>query len=874
MPFGLINAGATYQRLVNMMFKEQIGKTMEVYVDDMLVKSKEAQDHIQHLAEMFDILRKYRMKLNPQKCVFGVESGKFLGFMVNHRGIEANPTKFKALLDMKAPQNVRFVSKSSDRCNEFFKVIKDAGKTFVWTDECEEAFQKIKEQLGKPPLLAKPVEGETLILYLVVSRYSISIVLVKEEKDVQLPVYYVSKRLQDAETRYTSMEKLVYSLILAARKLRPYFQAHKIEVRTSYPLRQIMRKPEATGRLMKWAVELGQFDLDYKPRTTIKGQALADFLLEFEDDAQEWAIVPYNPVVEPINGLVVEDDTWWNLHVDGAINSNAAGVGIVLVSPRGCRLLSAIHLGFPATNNDAEYEALINGLSLAIEMKAKNLIVYSDSMLVVHHVNGGFLARGWRTNLYITHTQELMKNFREVHLEKVPREKNEGADALAKASSRRDTKLLGTIQFCVQERPSVSEAQKVTLFKEDLMEVEDEVAVTWMTLILKFIQDGQLPESVKEARSLRYRAERFVIYDGVLYKRGFNQPLLKCIAGDDCNYILREVHEGICGNHSGGSSLALKILRQGYYWPTMRSEASKFVQASSLTPLLSPWPFALWGIDLIGELPKAKGGVGYAVVAVDYFTKWAEAMPLATITAKKITSFVFNSIVCRFGIPFKLISDNGKQFDSRELKKLCDDLNIRRNFAAVYHPQSNGQTEAINKIIKHTLKAKLEEKKGDWPEELPMVLWSYNTTPRTTTGESPFMLTYGCEAMVPVEVGAGSFRRDHFQEEDNAVNQRLHLDMLEEVRRESQVRLAAYQQRTARFYNSRVKPRPFKVGDLVLRKMMPGMRVPGHGVFGANWEGPYRIRAEIFRGAYYLEDMQGEPISKAWNAEHLKKYYQ
>ena len=136
------------------------------------------------------------------------------------------------------------------------------------------------------------------------------------------------------------------------------------------------------------------------------------------------------------------------------------------------------------------------------------------------------------------------------------------------------------------------------------------------------------------------------------------------------------------------------------------------------------------------------------------------------------------------------------------------------------------------------------------------------------------MLTYGCEAMVPVEVGAGSFRRDHFQEEDNVVNQRLHLDMLEEVRRESQVRLAAYQQRTARFYNSRVKPRPFKVGDLVLRKMMPGMKVPGHGVFGANWEGPYRIRAEIFGGAYYLEDMQGEPISKAWNAEHLKKYYQ
>ena len=161
------------------------------------------------------------------------------------------------------------------------------------------------------------------------------------------------------------------------------------------------------------------------------------------------------------------------------------------------------------------------------------------------------------------------------------------------------------------------------------------------------------------------------------------------------------------------------------------------------------------------------------MVAVDYFTKWAEAMPLATITAKKIREFVFNMIACRFGIPYKLISDNEKRFDSKELRNLCKDLGIKKDFAAVYHPQSNGQTEAINKIIKHTLKAKLEESKRNWPEELPMVLWSYNTTPRTTTGESPFMLSYGCEAMVPVEIGEGSFRRDFYQEEANVIQQRF-----------------------------------------------------------------------------------------------------
>ena len=230
MPFGLINAGATYQRLVKKMFEKQIGKTMEVSMDDMLVKSKEAKDHIMHLSKMFGILREYRMKLNPQKCVFGVESGKFFGFMVNHRGIEANPAKIEALINMKSPQTVkdvqsltgrvaalnRFVSKSSNRCQEFFKAIKQVGKTFQWTPECEEAFQSIKRHLGSPPLLSKPKDGKTLIVYLVVSDYAVSAVLVREEELVQLLVYYVSKRMVDAKTRYTNMEKLASALVFAS----------------------------------------------------------------------------------------------------------------------------------------------------------------------------------------------------------------------------------------------------------------------------------------------------------------------------------------------------------------------------------------------------------------------------------------------------------------------------------------------------------------------------------------------------------------------------------------------------------------------------------------------------------------------------------
>lgn len=154
-----------------------------------------------------------------------------------------------------------------------------------------------------------------------------------------------------------------------------------------------------------------------------------------------------------------------------------------------------------------------------------------------------------------------------------------------------------------------------------------------------------------------------------------------------------------------------------------------------------------------------------------------------------------------------------------------------------------------------------------------MVIWSYKTTSRSNTGESPFLLTYGCEAMVPVKGGAGSFSRDRFSEEANMVNHGLHMDFLEEVRQITQLRLVAYHQRTTRYFNRKVKFRPFQIGDLVLKKVMPHTKTTSHGVFDANWEGPYKICSVLWEGTYHLSDLNGNRVPKPWNTEHLKKYY-
>lgn len=294
MPFGLKNAGATYQRLVNKMFVDLLGKTMEVYIDDMLIKSLIAHDHISHLSQYFDILKKYNMKLNPTKCSFGVTAGKFLGYLVTQRGIEANPAQIESIQRIPSPTCIkdaqkltgriatlsRFISKSSVRCHLFFNTLRKS-KTFEWTNECEEALSQLKQYLTSPPLLSKPKDNETLFIYLAVSETAVSAVLVREDEGKQSPVYYVSKSLLDAETRYNQLEKLALALVHAARKLRPYFQCHPIKVLTTFPLKTILHKPEVSGRLTKWAVELSEYEVTYKPRTSLKSQVLADLIADF-----------------------------------------------------------------------------------------------------------------------------------------------------------------------------------------------------------------------------------------------------------------------------------------------------------------------------------------------------------------------------------------------------------------------------------------------------------------------------------------------------------------------------------------------------------------------------------------------------------------
>ncbi|XP_074347110.1 uncharacterized protein LOC141685935 [Apium graveolens] len=296
--------------------------------------------------------------------------------------------------------------------------------------------------------------------------------------------------------------------------------------------------------MLKRIIELGQFKVDYKPRIAIKGQALANFVLKFppHQEVEPGALVVI-PSTEEVGLWSPNSAPWWSLFVDGASNGDRAGARIELSSPEAHKIRRVTHMAFHATNNDAEYEVLINGLKLALEMKVENLNVFSDSMIVVYQINGEYQAKGPRTELYLKYAQRIIARFNEVRLELIPRGQNKGADELAKLGSHREATLLGVVPLDIQRHPSVP--------KQEVGSLSNNLGPTWMAPILAYIKDGSLPDEKNEARRIKYKTARYVISDGVLYRRGFNMPLLKCIDGDECNYILREVHEGICGNHSG-----------------------------------------------------------------------------------------------------------------------------------------------------------------------------------------------------------------------------------------------------------------------------------------------------------------------------------
>jgi ribonuclease HI len=487
----------------------------------------------------------------------------------------------------------------------------------------------------------------------------------------------------------------------------------------------------------------------------------------------------------------------WRMYFDGSLKLQGAGAGILFIAPGGEQLKYALQLLFSASNNAAEYEALIHGLSIAISLGIKRLMVYGDLLVVISQINKEWDCSNDSMGKYCTAVRKLEDKFEGLEFHHVERDRNTAADALSKLGSSRAQVPSGVL---VQEIPCPSipadRIEECNILCQPEPDPDDR-----REPIIRYIKNEEEPDDRNAAESVARQSAHYTLIGETLYRRGATGVLMKCILSSTGKHLLEEIHAGQCGIHVVSRTLVGKVFRSGFYWPTAKNDAIELVQkceacqylskqqhlpAQQLQTIPVTWPFACWGLDMIGPFKKSQGGYTHVLVAIDKFTKWIEYKPIASLTSAKAVEFI-QDIIFRFGIPNNIITDLGSNFTSSEFFDFCEQKSIQIKYASVAHPRANGQVERANGMILVALRKKVFDKNekfaGKWIRELPYVVWSLRTQPsRALNGNTPFFMVYGSEAVLPADLKFGAPRLI-FENIAEAEATRLEdIDILEEER--------------------------------------------------------------------------------------------
>nr|GEW11495.1 reverse transcriptase domain-containing protein [Tanacetum cinerariifolium] len=474
---------------------------------------------------------------------------------------------------------------------------------------------------------------------------------------------------------------------------------------------------------------------------------------------------------------------------------------------------------FTASNNEAEYEALIAGLRIAAQMGVRNVCVSVDSKLVANQVLGTYVVKEENIVKYLEKAKSLISGFANFSISQVPRSKNKKADALSKIAST---------SFAHLSKQVLVEVLKEKSIQEEVATVVEEEGPTWMTMIMEYLKDGTLPTDQKEARKLCIKARQYEFWEGVLYRQSFLKPWLRCVRPLQADYVIQEIYEGSGSMYAGPRSVIAKAMRLGYYWPIMHQDARDMTRTCNacqvhrpvprnpqqpLTLIMTPCPFYKWGIDIASPFPKGPG---------------------------KVKKFVWDNIVCRFSLPGEIVSDNGKQFSDKPFKDWCEKLNITQQFTSVKHSQSNRLVERANRSLGKGIKARLSEGNKNWIEELPNVLWAHRTMIKSSHGDTLFSLTYEMKVVLPAEIKMPTYHTVVVDVVHNNQEIRLNLDLLEEWRECIAIREAKAKLKMTKYYNTRAHDVTFRPEDFVYHTNEASHAMDG-GKLGPKWERPYKV---------------------------------
>ncbi|MBV2113414.1 MAG: DDE-type integrase/transposase/recombinase [Candidatus Thiodiazotropha sp. (ex Ctena orbiculata)] len=865
MGFGMTNSPATFSRMINLILRGLTWKTVLAFLDDILVLGMDFEDHFKNLAEAFKRFKQHGLKLKARKCVLFQREVEFLGRVVSSNQLKMAAKDITTVADWPVPKSSKDVEKFLGLANYHRSFIKNfaelarvlyalTGKNkFKWGNEEEEAFEALKKALTSPPVLGLPNSRDPFLLDTDASDSAIGGELIQVQNGEEKVIAYSSFVLTPEQKKYCTTRKELLSIVRFTRQFRHYLLGRIFTVRTDHSsLTWLLKFKDPQGQLARWMEELSQYHMVVQHRPGTK-HGNADALSRKPDDLTFCPsfVAGIKPTDLPCGGChyCVRADQQWGTFLRDVDEA----VSLTNTTPKTVSKVT-MESEIVDINNPSGQTVMLEAAGLRVsgyrsKESSGSVLPFSPEQ---NCREANTDEQDFITMLADVDTEDSI-GLSDAHLDIVREDKDQFHVCACTVS----------IAEATSDQPSCWGFTFEELEKEQAEDKDLKAIMAWLST-KEEPDEGSLFISSPEAKYYWVNKEIFQLIDGVLFRHNPKSKVLELVVPESLKEKAIELHHDIPSSAHQGIARTKAKLKEKFFWVRLSRDVESYVLSCAvcsqnkknkcygkvpLTEYQAGAPMERVHIDFIGPLPKTERGNEHCLMMVDQFTKWVECIPLPSQKAEVTARGAVDEFFSRFGFPFQLFSDQGRNFESKLFEALCKILEIHKTRTTPYRPSANGQVERFNRTLMDAVRCFLHKSQNKWDQWVQQIAGAIRSSVNRSTGFTPNMLMLGREVNTPAQLMFPCVKEKY---EDYGEYVSGLMENMKKAHDCARSNLKTSFKRMKRYYDLRVLQRQYAEGDIIY--LLDTATVKGKSrKLTAPWKGPAVIVKKLSAYLYRVK---------------------